>query len=252
MPLPRSICRLHPDSQVQGITHKRSPVVEKVQPQSLRHREHPLAVRNRRQHLSGQPLRPHHCALGVARRAEPTPLARQRHTKLPPAGVAPHPREAALLDAAVQKGEQGALEDSPPGTVALGEALVVHLLEGLVVRLGQPVQGRVPRPVRAIRARNVAGGAGHAGRWSKGRAIPMPARLSPQAGNNLSMLLPAATLVTGTERSPPSAPRLSPAYVDASRAKRPFCRPAWKASTDARGQSFPVRTFRTLQVFYCE
>ena len=40
-------------------------------------------------------------------------------------------------------------------------------------------------------ARNVAGGAGHAGRWSKGCAISMPVRLSPQVGNNSGPLLPA-------------------------------------------------------------
>ena len=108
-------------------------------------------VRNRRQHLGGQPLRPQHRALRMARRAEPPPLARQRHPKLPPTLIAAHPRKAVLLDAAVQKGEQRALHHRPPGTVALSEALVVHLLEGLVMRLGEPVQGRLARAARAVR-----------------------------------------------------------------------------------------------------
>jgi hypothetical protein len=65
-----------------------------------------------------------------------------------------------LLDPAVQEGEQHTLDDSPPGTVALGEACVVEQLEGLVLRLCQPVQGRLARAARPVRGRTVAGGAG--------------------------------------------------------------------------------------------
>ena len=46
---------------------------------------------------------------------------------VPPAGVAAHPREAALLDAAVEKGEKRALHDGPPGIIDGREALLVHL-----------------------------------------------------------------------------------------------------------------------------
>ena len=85
----------------------------------------------------------------MAGRAEPAGLAGEGHPELAPAGLAAHPGEVALLDAAVEEDDQAALDRGAPEAVAPGEALVVDLLEGLVMRLGQPVQGRVARAARA-------------------------------------------------------------------------------------------------------
>ena len=73
----------------------------------------------RRQHLGAEPLGPQHRALAMARWAEIAPLARQRHPELLPAGVAAHPSEAMLLDAAIEKREH--LAPSLPAALQTGK-----------------------------------------------------------------------------------------------------------------------------------
>ena len=120
-----------------GEIAEQAAVVQEEDPQPLGDREDPLQVTDRQEHLLGEPLGPQHGALGVARGAKPTHLAREGEQELVPAQGATHPGEAGGLgEAAVEETEQGPLDLAAPESVAGGEAIVVHALEGLEVLLG--------------------------------------------------------------------------------------------------------------------
>ena len=114
-----------------------------------------------KEHDLGEMLGPERGPLGVTAHAEPSCLAREREQELVPARWAPNPCEAALGQPAVQKGQQRPLDLRSPEPVARGEPIVVDLLEGLEVLLGQAVKGRAPDATGPVQTRKSGNGLGH-------------------------------------------------------------------------------------------
>jgi len=77
------------------------------------------------QHFLAQECGERGGALGRARRAEPTTLARESHQELGPASAAPHAGEAVFEDAAVEVGGDCLVDAAPPEAVAPLEALAL-------------------------------------------------------------------------------------------------------------------------------
>ena len=109
----------------------------------------------------------------------------------------------ALGQPAVEKGEQGPLDLGPPESVTRDEPVVVDLLEGLDVLLGQAVKRGAPDVAEPVQTRKAGNGLGHAGEVGRepgpradpgtpGGGAPEPRKACPQA-------LPGCPQLDGTE-----------------------------------------------------
>lgn len=110
------------------------------------------------QHFLAQECGERGGALGRARRAEPTTLAREGHQELGPASAAPHAGEAVFEDAAVEVGGDCLVDAAPPEAVAPLEALFPLAAHLVNLRLDKAVQRRRLGATRAIQR---AGGSSH-------------------------------------------------------------------------------------------
>ena len=88
----------HPAQQPEA-----SAVIEKVRAQSFGDRQHHVPMRHRGEQVLVEPQAPLGEPPRLARRAEPTPLAAERHQELRPARGAPNPCEPVLQEPAVEE-----------------------------------------------------------------------------------------------------------------------------------------------------
>src|SRR6266545_3554658 len=111
------------------------PVVQEVDPQHLRHREHPLGMTHLLHDLlleeSHQLRRP----LGSTRGAPSSTLARECDQELFGAPPAANPCEAALPNATVEVARDDLVHETPPEAVAALEALLPRALDSVVERV---------------------------------------------------------------------------------------------------------------------
>jgi len=102
------------------------------------------------------------------------------------------------------------LDLGAPEALALGEALVVDLLEGILVLLGEPIERRLPGAVGTVQSTTGTRGIGHARWWSTNRGWMRNSGLSL---SNSAVRLPGGDWPSAGSTSPPPTYRQMPALL---------------------------------------
>lgn len=102
------------------------------------------------EHLLGEQDTEHRPPLGATGWTDTASLARKGHKELSSAVVADNPREASVVDSAVEEGVDSLLDGGAPEAIAALEALFPLPLDLVVVALDELIERRVSRPARPI------------------------------------------------------------------------------------------------------